>query len=150
MYQNQFYPQYQQPFPQYGMTAQQRVEQMQQQYPQFAQMSPTQMSGTSQNVTWIPVNGLQGAKDHIVQPNQTAWLMDNNDMRFYVKSSDSLGVTTLKAYRFEEITDTAGQATGQIDMSQYVQRGEFEDLKAQIDKLSSVAKTAVNKANKEV
>lgn len=146
-YMNQY-----QPMQQYGMPAQQRMEQMQQQYPQFApqQMVPTQMSGASQNVTWIPVSGLQGAKDHIVQPNQTAWLMDNNDTVFYVKSSDNLGVTSLKAYRFEEITD-AGQVppAQQIDMSQYVSREEFDSLKAQIDKITTAAQKQSVKTSKE-
>lgn len=135
-------------YPQYGMTTQQRLAQMEQQYPQFAQ--PAAMPAPAQNVTWIPVSGLQGAKDHIVQPNTTAWLMDNNDTVFYVKSSDNLGVTTLKAYRFQEIGLDAPQATAPvIDPSQYVQRGEFEDLKAQMDKLISAMQKQPAKANKE-
>jgi hypothetical protein len=78
-------------------------------------------------------------------------MMDNNEMVFYVKRADGLGTTEFKAYKFEEITDTAGQPVPapQIDLSQYVQRNEFEDLKAQIDKLSNVNKTTQNKANKE-
>jgi hypothetical protein len=129
------------------------MEQMQQQYPQFQQnnMIGTQTPVPAQNVTWIPVNGLQGAKDHIVQPNQTAWLMDNNDMKFYVKTSDSLGVTSLKAYRFEEITDQAGNTTPQqqIDFSQYVSRAEFDSLKERIDKLTTNTQKQARTANKE-
>ena len=31
------------------------------------------------NVTWMYANGMAGARDQIVQPGQTAWMMDNND-----------------------------------------------------------------------
>lgn len=49
-----------------------------------------------QNVVWIQVNGVNGAKDVAVQPNQTKWLMDINSQSFFVKSSDGLGVSTMK------------------------------------------------------
>jgi hypothetical protein len=102
----------------------------------------------NQNVNWIPVSGMQGARDHIVQPNQTAWMMDNNEQIFYVKQADGFGTTSFKAYRFEEITDTPQQAP-QFDTSQFVSRVEFEDLKAKIDKLSATTKQTAKTANKE-
>lgn len=143
-YMNQY-----QPMQQYGMPAQQRMEQMQQQYPQFApqQMMPAQMPGASQNVTWIPVSGLQSAKDHIVQPNQTAWMMDNNEPVFYVKKADNFGTTEFKAYRFEEITESPKTST--FDASQYVSRVEFDQLKEQIDKMTAGANKNTKAANKE-
>jgi hypothetical protein len=137
------------PYPaysQYGMNAQQRMEQMQAQYPQFGQqpMSPTPAAVSPQNVNWIYVTGAQDARDHIVQPNQTAWMMDNNEQKFYLKNADALGTTSFKAYRFEEITD--GQtAAPQIDPTMYVSRAEFDELKAQIEKLSPNSKAKASK-----
>ena len=122
----QGYPNYYPQGYQYVSTPQQRLAQMEQQYPQFAPQTP------AQNVQWIQVSGLQGAREHIVQPNTTAWLMDNNDPVFYVKSSDNLGVTSLKAYRFEEIPLGAPAESTQIDPAKYVSREEFEQFKAQI------------------
>lgn len=147
MYQNQFVPQY--PYPnQFGMNPQDRLAQMQQQLNNQIQV-PIQQPAM-QNVSWIPVSGYQGAKDHIVQPNATAWMMDNNEPVFYVKSADNLGTTTFKAYRFEEIAEP-GQPmqTPQIDMSKYVQRDEFESLKEQIDKLTASDQKSSTRANKE-
>lgn len=130
------------------MSPQDRLAQMQQQLNN--QMQAPIQQPTMQNVNWIPVSGYQGAKDHIVQPNTTAWMMDNNEPVFYVKSADNLGTTTFKAYRFEEISEP-GQTVSvpQLDMSKYVQRDEFEDLKEQIDKLTASAQKSSTRANKE-
>jgi hypothetical protein len=117
-------------------------------YPTMQQNIPTtQNVMQNQNVNWIPVSGIQGARDHIVQPNQTAWMMDNNEPVFYVKKADSFGTTEFKAYRFEEITD-APQAP-QINSAQFVTRAEFDELKAKIDKLSTTTKQTAKTANKE-
>jgi hypothetical protein len=115
-------------------------------------MSLTQMPGTTpqQNVTWIPVSGVQGAKDHIVQPGMTAWLMDNNESKFYVKSADNLGVTTLKAFQFVEIGLEQPQIPqAQMDPAQYVSRQEFDELKAKLEELTTAQTKRPAKANKE-
>lgn len=141
-YQNQYFQPYPPQYQPYGIASQDRLLQMQQ---QMNNQMPAQ-----QNVNWIPVSGYQGAKDHIVQPNTTAWMMDNNEPVFYVKSADNLGTTTFKAYRFEEIAEP-GQPmqTPQIDMSKYVQREEFDSLKEQIDKLTASTQKSSTRANKE-
>ena len=93
-----------------------------------------------QNVQWIPVNGLQGAKEHQVPANSTHWLMDSNDSVFYVKSADEFGVSKqFKAYRFEEVDIAPAVETpqAQIDTSKFIGRDEFEELKAKIDQLAA-------------
>lgn len=120
-------------YPQYNLNAQQRLQQMEQQYPQFAQQG---VQPPPQNVSWIPVSGVQGAKDHIVQPGQTVWMMDNNAPVFYVKSADNMGTSTFRAYRFEEIQpDAPQQAQNHIDMSEYVKRDEFDKLKETLNSI---------------
>lgn len=95
----------------------------------------------SQNVNWIYVSGVDGAKNQIVQPGQTAWMMDNNEPYFYVKSVDGVGSSTFRIFQFAEVQEAAPEqaAQPQIDMSQYVQRGEFDDLKAQLEQLEKTA-----------
>lgn len=85
------------------------------------------------NVNWIPVSGIEGAKNHIVQPNCTAWLMDNNESKFYVKSADSLGVTTLKAYQFNEIPTT--QNIGTSSSTDYATKEDINQIKQDLDKI---------------
>lgn len=110
--------------------AQQRLNQLQQQYPQYN----TQPNIPNQNVTWIQVNGINGAKEHIVQPNQTAWLMDNNDSVFFVKTADNLGVTTLKCYKFFEIDPQSNKNTTNND---YVSIKDFNALQARLNQLET-------------
>lgn len=111
-----------------------------------------QQQSTGQNVNWIYVSGVDGAKNQIVQPGQAAWMMDNNDPYFYVKSVDGVGSSTFRIFQFAEVQETAPEQTSQlqIDMSQYVQRGEFDDLKAQLDQFVGANKKVSAKANKGV
>lgn len=108
---------------------------------QSAQQTPTQ------NMEWIPVNGIEGAKNHIVGRNETAWLMDNNDSKFYVKTADNLGVTTLKAYQFTEIDVNSNSKTflneTQVNLQDYVKRTEIEELIE--NKLQEIAKSELKK-----
>lgn len=103
----------------------------------------------SQNVNWIQVSGVEGAKNQIVQPGQTAWMMDNNEPYFYVKSVDSVGSSSLRIFQFSEVQEeSTEQPTQQIDLSKYVQRDEFDALKAMVESSSNQKKQPV-KANKE-
>lgn len=113
---------------------------------------PAQQQTPSQNVNWIYVSGVDGAKNQIVQPGQTAWMMDNNQPYFYVKSVDGVGSSTFRIFQFSEVQEVAPeQATQpQIDMSQYVQRGEFDALKAQLEEYASTQPKRQQKANKGV
>ncbi len=114
------------------------------------QSAPSQAQPASnQNVNWIQVSGVEGAKNQIVQQGCTAWMMDNNQPYFYVKSVDNVGSSTFRIFQFIEVQDVASeQAKTQIDPSQYVQRPEFDELKAQIEQLSNTQKKQPVKANK--
>ena len=58
--------------------------------------------------------------------------MDNNDSKFYVKSADSLGVTTLKAYEFKEIDVNSNSKAilneTQLNLQEYVKKSEIEEI----------------------
>lgn len=113
---------------------------------QTAQPTPTQ------NVNWIQVSGIDGAKNQIVQPGQTAWMMDNNQPYFYVKSVDNVGSSTFRIFQFAEVADVATEqaAQPQIYPSQYVQRAEFDELKEQLEQFTTTNKKQPQKANKGV
>jgi hypothetical protein len=103
---------------------QQRIQQMEQ-ATQPRQIAPMQ------NVNWIQVAGIEGARNQIVQPGQTAWMMDNNSPMFYVKSVDGMGSATLKAFTFKEIpvsSLTAPQMAPAASNGDYVTREEFNAL----------------------
>lgn len=113
---------------------------------------PAQQQTPSQNVNWIYVSGIDGAKNQIVQPGQTAWMMDNNDPYFYVKSVDGVGSSTFRIFQFAEVQDIVPEQTAQpqIDMSQYVNRVEFDQLKAQLEQFTNTQSKRPQKGNKEV
>ena len=51
---------------------------------------------------WAFVTSEEDARNRIVQPGQTAWFMDNNNPRFYVKACDISGAVTFKRFTFQE------------------------------------------------
>ena len=106
----------------------------------------------TQNVDWIRVSGIDGAKNQIVQPGQTVWMMDNNEPYFYVKSADNVGSCTVRIFQFAEVQEVAQEQPEkpQIDLSQYVQRSEFEQLKVMIEQITNAQEKQPVKANKEV
>lgn len=113
-------------------------------------------SAPAQNVDWIRVSGIDGAKNQIVQPGQTVWMMDNNEPYFYVKSVDKIGSPEFHAFFFQEVSESEinqrkmPAEQPQIDLSEYVQRGEFEQLKAMIEQLTNAQGKQPVRANKEV
>lgn len=55
-----------------------------------------------QNTNITFVNGIEGAKAYQLSPNSSVVLMDSENSKFYVKSTDSLGVPKLTSYKFVE------------------------------------------------
>lgn len=92
------------------------------------------------NVNWIQVAGIEGARNQIVQPGHTAWMMDNNSPVFYVKSVDGMGSATFKVFQFAEIApETLNPARNQENTQNhdYVTRAEFNAL---LERLGDVPK----------
>ena len=51
----------------------------------------------------IFVNGLEGAKGYRIRPQQTILLVDSTQSRIYLKSTDNLGIETMKTYSITEV-----------------------------------------------
>lgn len=98
--------------------------------PQMTQpQMPQQPQATPQtNISWVYVNGVQGARDQIVQPGQTVWMMDNNDPVIHVKAVDGMGTATLKSFQLVEMNPQQQTAAPQPDLSQYATRAEVQNL----------------------
>lgn len=118
-----YMPQMQSPYMQDQQALQQRIDQLSQMQNQYKQPMQTRQP----NVNWIQVNGVDGARNQIVQPGGTSWMMDNNAPRFYVKSVDNMGGVNFKAFEFKEIQPNEAPQTVTTDMdNRYVTREEFE------------------------
>lgn len=115
---------------------QSRINQLEQQRNQqmgmySGQSQPVQQPIPTSNVNWIQVAGIEGARNQIVQPGHTAWMMDNNSPVFYVKSVDGMGSATFKVFQFAEIVPEAlnpVQNQQNTPNADYVTRAEFNAL----------------------
>ena len=100
--------------------------------PNYTNPQPIQQSGC--NVNWIYVSGFDGARNQIVQPGQTCWMMDNNEPAIYVKSVDNMGTATLKGFGLTEITQQSTAGTHN-EMTGYV---KVSDLEAVIGRVKAI------------
>lgn len=120
---------------------QNRINQLEQQRNQQIGMysgQSQQVQAPTSNVNWIQVAGIEGARNQIVQPGHTAWMMDNNNPIFYVKSVDGMGSATFKAFQFMEIQPEAPRMAENQNNSvdaDYVTRKEFDALLKRLGEL---------------
>lgn len=76
--------------------------QPQQMFNPYQPNQPQQPQSFQQNTNITFVNGIEGAKAYQVSPNSSVLLMDSDNSKFYVKSTDGLGVAKLTSYCFLE------------------------------------------------
>ena len=124
-----YYPTYMQPFgggypTMYGQQQNQMPTPVQQ--PQLPQAQ--QNNG---GIIWV--QGEAGAKAWAVAPGQSVTLMDSENPALYLKSADMSGIPSMRIFDLVERTarPTVPPAP-KIDMSKYVTRAEFDELKAML------------------
>ena len=110
-------------------------------YQPFAQ-SYTPVQAPNQNLAPVQQNGIiwvqgeAGAKAYPVAPGNSVLLMDSEAECFYIKSTDSSGVPMpLRAFTYTEIVQSNEVKEPSIDTSQFVTRGELDELRHMIDEL---------------
>ena len=83
------------------------------------------------NVTdLISINGRAGADAfRLDAPNSRVALFDANEDIFYIKATDGAGYPTVKAFRFNEITDTATSTVP----GDFISREEFDKFKTDLE-----------------
>lgn len=98
-------------------------------YQQPQMQQPVQQP--SPGIVWV--QGEAGAKSYLVAPNQTVLLMDSEEQRFYIKTSDPSGIPMpLRSFKYEELS-----AAPQAETGSFVTRKEFNELISRL-KLSEV------------
>lgn len=86
------------------------------------------------NVIVVTVQGESGASMYPVAAGNTVLLIDFNLKKFWLKSTDINGLPSkFAAFDFTEVKPAV-----ENDMSGFVSRSEFDDLKKSIDKLSAL------------
>lgn len=93
---------------------------------------------------YICVNGMDSAKAYPTQPNSKVILFDSEKDIFYAKETDASNFPTIKAYRFEEITDDVLENSDNA----YVTKSEFEKFKEELlNGKQFVSKQSTNSTN---
>lgn len=87
------------------------------------------------NITFV--NGIEGAKAFHLRPNSNVLLMDSDNSKFYVKSTDNFGIVNIKTYIFVEYKNLPVE---NVSASQQSNTGEqntklYEEMKTKIDEL---------------
>ena len=119
--------QYTQPYIQAGYT------------PQYNQ-AYNQGVQSNNNIIWV--QGEVGARSYQLPPSSSVLLLDNDDSKFYIKTTDASGMATLKEYKFEEYREQKKQ---DFDTEQYVTKQEFQEFKANIEAVYNALKGNQNK-----
>lgn len=98
-------------------------------YPSYYGTTPTPTQPatpqTQNSITWV--QGESGAKSYLVGAGSSVLLMDSEQSRFYIKSTDTSGMPLpLRTFEYNEIKDEPVRAA-QTDASDFVTRKEFEE-----------------------
>lgn len=93
-------------------------------YPQANAFNPQRIN---QGITWV--QGIEGAKAYQLSPNSNAVLLDSEQNRMYIKTSDNIGMCSLRIFDFSEVTNNSpvNNAIAQ-DMSDYVTHKELTEI----------------------
>ena len=103
------------------------------------QMNQQQVQQPQAN-SYYYVNGIIGAKSFQLQPNQTVMLMDSDSPMCYMKSSNSIGQSTLRYFKLVEVSEndlTNTNQPQQQNTSEFVLKSDFEVLSKKVDSLLS-------------
>lgn len=125
--------------------------QYQQQYPIQQTISNTPINSTNNSSGIVWVQGEAGAKAYPVAPGNSVLLMDSETECFYIKSTDSSGVPMpLRAFTYTEIVQSNEVKEPSIDTSQFVTRGELDELRHMIDELKPKTMSRKETKNEQV
>lgn len=108
--------------------------------PQPQMQIPTIQQPNSGNQGLIWVSGEIGAKSYLVAPNSTVMLMDSEQNRFFIKSTDSAGMPSIKTYEYKECVQNVPQALNSNvnNLSeQFATREEYEAICAKYEALQA-------------
>ncbi len=96
------------------------------------------------NITFV--NDIEGAKAFKLRPNSSVLLMDSNNSKFYVKSTDNLGIANISSYSFvedknlhiENVAANQQSNTGEQNTKLYEEmKTKISELESKVDELQS-------------
>jgi hypothetical protein len=77
----------------------------------------------SNGINWV--QGVEGAKSFIIQPNEKVLLMDSEDDRLFVKMCDEIGKPSIRSFKLvEEVLES----NEKVNMNEYVKKEEIQGM----------------------
>lgn len=102
---------------------------------------------TDTNITFV--NGIEGAKAFQLRPNQSVILMDSDNSKFYVKSTDNLGVAKISSYSFveDDISENKNSIHANTAEFRQITNDEYNEFVSKISDLENKLNELSNKFN---
>lgn len=99
----------------------------------YAFQQPNQSQSISNqpqnNIIWV--KGKENARSMQLKPNSTVILLDSQSGKFYIKTTDDIGLGKLRVFNYTEEPDEENSReennTQNVDLSNYVTREELDD-----------------------
>jgi hypothetical protein len=93
--------------------------------------SQQSFNNMNNGITWV--QGIEGAKAYQLNPNSNVILLDSESDRFYIKTSDNIGMCNLRVFDFTEVTNdiqngVVKQTQQEVDLSNYVTKDELQEV----------------------
>lgn len=126
-----------------------RLEKLQNQ--QYQQNYPQQQTQPQTNVNWVQVTNIQQAKEQIVQPNNTVWMMDSSLPRIYVKSVSPVGKIDFQPYQLVPLDENGNLPNQQMQVPQQVNEQQMVDNQnyVHVDEFNKLTQV-VNELNQKI
>ena len=116
-----------------------------------AQFQQQQAQPVNQGILWV--QGEAGAKSYLVAPNTSVLLMDSEESRFFIKTTDNAGMPTLRTFEYREVTAGAApapQKQPEMNMDdKYVTRQEYNELRGKYEELYGMLESATSPNGKD-
>lgn len=136
---NPNYPNYRQQY--YNQQAQNQPYMPQPYQNQYQNQYSQQQNQSTPTLQGVQFATFDEVKSYIVPPNTRLMFMDTNEARFYIKTADHMGISTLEAFKFErlETNKPVAATTNNIVLDDYVKRDEMKQF-ATYDQLENIRK----------
>ncbi len=86
------------------------------------------------NIIWV--KGKENARSMQLPPNSTVILLDSEVGKFYIKTTDDIGLGKIRVFSYVEEPDSESTSTSSsvpnIDLSNYVTKTELEEIVKEI------------------
>lgn len=98
---------------------------------------PNYYNQQSTQTNIVFVNGIEGAKGYVAQPNSNMLLFDSEDSSFYIKTTNNIGVSSITKYKFVEDTNDNKSGTSADDKVSKLDK-DYKEMSERLSRIESL------------